>query len=88
MREGVRLALLTPRLPVHSVSVGLDPASMARFFALVLTSRSLDFGPRVDAGRPVATLEQLAGDVGADPYWREILRPSGLRHDSACHRER
>jgi hypothetical protein len=45
MREGVRLALLTPRLPVHSVSVGLDPASMAGFFALVLATRSLDFGP-------------------------------------------
>lgn len=68
-------------LPVHSVSVGLDPAAMERFFGLVLTTRSLDFGPWIDAGRRVATLEQLVDDVDTDPYMTEILRPSGLRHD-------
>lgn len=68
-------------LPVHSVSVGLESAAMQRFFALVLTTRSLDFGPWIDSGRRVATLEQLVADVDADPYMTEILRPSGLRHE-------
>ncbi|MFN0089423.1 MAG: response regulator transcription factor [Acidimicrobiales bacterium] len=65
-------------LPVHSVSVGLDPAATDRFFCLVLTTPSLDFGPWIDSGRRAATLEQLVEDVEADPYVTDILRPSGL----------
>ncbi len=68
-------------LPVHSVSVGLDPSAMEVFYALVLATPSLDFGPWVAGGRRVARLEDLVDDVERDPYMTEILRPSGLRHD-------
>lgn len=68
-------------LPVHSVSVGLDPGAMENFFGLVLTTPSLDFAPWVEAGRRVATLEQLVDDIDRDPYMTDILRPSGLQFD-------
>lgn len=50
-------------LPVHSVSVGLDRGAMDCFFGLVLTTPSLDFAPWVEAGRRVATLDELVDDV-------------------------
>lgn len=68
-------------LPVHSVSVGLDPSVMQAFFGLVLSTPSLDFGPWIKNGRRAARLDDLVEDVDADPYMTEILRPSGLRHD-------
>lgn len=68
-------------LPVHSVSVGLDPAAMQTFFGLVLSTPSLDFGPWIASGRRAARLEDLVDDIDSDPYMTDILRPSGLRHD-------
>jgi DNA-binding CsgD family transcriptional regulator len=73
-------------LPVHSVSVGLEPAVMGRFFDLLLTTPSMDYGPWIESGRRTATLDQLVDDVDTDPYMTDILRPSGLRHETqvAC----
>ena len=68
-------------LPVHSVSVGLDPAVMQTFFGLVLSTPSLDFGPWITRPRRVARLEDLVDDIERDPYMTDILRPCGLRHD-------
>lgn len=68
-------------LPVHSISVGLDPAVMEVFYGLVLSTPSLDFGPWITRSDRVARLEELVDDVDTDPYMTEILRPSGLRHD-------
>jgi DNA-binding CsgD family transcriptional regulator len=68
-------------LPVHSVSVGLDPAVMQTFFGLLLSSPSLDFGPWITGTRRAARLEDIVDDVEHDPYMTEILRPCGLRHD-------
>jgi DNA-binding CsgD family transcriptional regulator/PAS domain-containing protein len=68
-------------LPVHSVSVGLDPTAMQSFFGLMLTTPSLDFAPWMQRVNRVARHEELVDDVERDPYTTEILRPSGLRHD-------
>jgi len=68
-------------LPVHSVSVGLDPAVMQTFYGLVLATPSLDFGPWIARSRRAARLEDLVDDVEHDPYTTEILRPCGLRYD-------
>ena len=68
-------------LPVHSVSVGLDPSIMQTFYGLVLSTPSLDFGPWIARSRRAARLEDLVDDVEHDPYTTEILRPSGLRYD-------
>jgi DNA-binding NarL/FixJ family response regulator len=68
-------------LPVHSVSVGLDPAVMQTFYGLVLMTPSLDFGPWIAGARRAARLEDLVDDPDRDPYSTEILRPSGLRFD-------
>ena len=68
-------------LPVHSVSVGLDPAVMQTFFGLVLSTPSLDFGPWITRPQRAARLEDLVDDVERDPYTTEILRPCGLRYD-------
>lgn len=54
-------------LPVHSVSVGLEPGAMSRFFDLILTTPALDFGAWLVAGRRCATLEQLVPDAALDP---------------------
>ena len=68
-------------LPVHSISVGLDPSSMQVFFGLVLGTPSLDFGPWATRPYRAARLEDIVGDVERDPYMTEILRPAGLRYD-------
>jgi DNA-binding CsgD family transcriptional regulator len=68
-------------LPVHSVSVGLDPSVMEVFYGLVLATPSLDFGPWISRPQRVARLDDLVDDVDGDPYMTEILRPSGLRYD-------
>lgn len=68
-------------LPVHSISVGLGPESMAAFLRLVLATPSLDFGPWVERPQKVARLEELVGEVDADPYLTDCLRPAGLRYD-------
>ncbi len=68
-------------LPVHSISVGLDPAVMGAFYGLVLSTPSLDFSPWVARSRRAAPLEELVDDVEHDPYMTEVLRPSGLRYD-------
>jgi DNA-binding CsgD family transcriptional regulator/GAF domain-containing protein len=68
-------------LPMHSVSVGLDPTAMQSFFGLMLTTPSLDFGPWVRRSKRVARHEDLVDDINSDPYMTEILRPSGLQHD-------
>jgi DNA-binding CsgD family transcriptional regulator len=54
---------------------------MERFFGLILTTPSLDFGPWIASGRRAATLDQLVDDGDDDPYMTDILRPSGLRHE-------
>jgi DNA-binding CsgD family transcriptional regulator len=68
-------------LPVHSVSVGLDPSVMQTFYGLVLSTPSLDFGPWIARSQRAARLEDLVDDVDGDPYTTEILRPCGLRYD-------
>jgi DNA-binding CsgD family transcriptional regulator len=68
-------------LPVHSVSVGLEPSAVHAFLGLVLSTPSLDFGPWAARSNRVARLEDLVDDVERDPYMTEILRPSGLRYD-------
>jgi DNA-binding NarL/FixJ family response regulator len=68
-------------LPVHSVSVGLDPSIMQTFYGLVLSTPSLDFGPWIARSCRAARLEDLVDDVEHDPYTTEILRPCGLRYD-------
>ena len=71
----------TTALPVHSISVGLDPSAMHAFYGLVLATQSLDFGPWTRRARRAATLDTLVDDVDNDPYMTEVLRPSGLRHE-------
>jgi DNA-binding CsgD family transcriptional regulator len=68
-------------LPVHSVTVGLEPDAMDVFLRLLLTTPALDFG--LWSGRPqrVARLEELVDDVERDPYMTEVLQPDGLRYD-------
>lgn len=68
-------------LPVHSVSVGLDPDAMRVFYGLVLSTPSLDFAPWLARGERVARREALVADPDRDPYLTEILVPSGLRYD-------
>src|SRR5882762_7822191 len=68
-------------LPVHSVSVGLEPSIMQTFYGLVLSTPSLDFGSWTSRPRRAARLEDLVDDVERDLYMTEILRPSGLRYD-------
>src|ERR1700694_4249216 len=68
-------------LPVHSVSVGLDPSIMQTFYGMVLSTPSLDFGSWMARPHRAARLEDLVDDVENDPYTTEILRPSGLRYD-------
>lgn len=68
-------------LPVHSISVGLHPDAMHVFFGLVMTTPSLDFAPWLTRGERVATRESLVVDTDRDPYFTEILRPSGLGYD-------
>jgi hypothetical protein len=50
---------------------------MQAFFGLVLSTPSLDFGPRVTSNRRAARLDDLVDDIDTDPYMTEILRPSG-----------
>jgi len=73
-------------LPVHSVTVGLGPESIAAFLRLVLATPALDFSPWVKRPQRVARLEELVDDVERDPYMTEVLRPAGLRYDmqTAC----
>lgn len=71
-------------LPVHSVTVGLDPSVMPAFYGLVLATPSLDFGPWIDRPQRAARLEDLVDEVDEvddDPYMTDVLRPSGLRYD-------
>jgi DNA-binding CsgD family transcriptional regulator len=68
-------------LPVHSVSVGLEPSVMHAFFGLVLATPLADFGRWVGRPRRAAVLDELVDDVECDPYMTEVLRPSGLRHE-------
>ncbi len=68
-------------LPLHSISVGLDPSAMEVFFGLVATTPSLDFAPWIGSPRRVARREELVPEEESDPYLTEILRPSGLQYD-------
>jgi DNA-binding CsgD family transcriptional regulator len=68
-------------LPVHSVTQGLLPETMQRFYHLVLGTPGLDFARWLRGRERVARLEQLVDDVDADPYMIEVLRPAGLRYD-------
>jgi DNA-binding CsgD family transcriptional regulator len=68
-------------LPVHSISVGLDPSAIREFFGLVLATPSLDFGPWAGRACRAARLEDVVEDVDRDPYMTQILRPAGLRYD-------
>jgi DNA-binding CsgD family transcriptional regulator len=54
---------------------------MEAFYALVLSTPALDFGPWVSRPRRAASLEELVDDVDRDPYMTEVLRPAGLRYD-------
>lgn len=66
-------------LPVHSISVGLDPSAIDAFLRLVLSTPALEFGRWAARPRPVARVEELVDEVEQDPCMTEVLGPAGLR---------
>lgn len=68
-------------LPIHSLTVGLEPESIASFFRLLLMTPALDFGRWSSRPHRAARLEELVEAIDEDPYMLEILRPSGLRYE-------